>query len=201
MSGDRGRLPTLVEIARPITAPMLRSSLAVPSIVANAGDPAARRFLEFFAASIENDNTRMAYYRAVCSLFAWLEFARPCSINSKPAIIRRMLNMRGSQVSRRVAKSVTDFLPKRPTLSRRRMGRRRGSNRQIGWSPADFGTAHPHLADVQRDRAGRHLPAEALAGSGSPACAGWRRRISSKMATGRIPGTVSFGGARLNSRN
>src|SRR5277367_1252861 len=25
---------------------------------------------------------------------------------------------------------------------------------------------------------GRHLPAEALAGSGSPGCAGWRRRIS-----------------------
>jgi hypothetical protein len=33
----------------------------------------SRRFLEFFAASIENDNTRMAYYRAVCSFFAWLE--------------------------------------------------------------------------------------------------------------------------------
>jgi hypothetical protein len=32
-----------------------------------------RRFLDFFAASIENDNTRMAYYRAVCSFFAWLE--------------------------------------------------------------------------------------------------------------------------------
>jgi site-specific recombinase XerD len=39
----------------------------------NAGDHASRRFLDFFAASIENDNTRMAYYRAVCSFFAWLE--------------------------------------------------------------------------------------------------------------------------------
>jgi hypothetical protein len=34
---------------------------------------AARRFLEFFAAEINNDNTRMAYYRAVCSFFAWLD--------------------------------------------------------------------------------------------------------------------------------
>ncbi len=42
-------------------------------MVANAGDRAARRFLDFFAASIENDNTRMAYYRAVCSFFLWLE--------------------------------------------------------------------------------------------------------------------------------
>ena len=42
-------------------------------MIAEAGDRAARRFLDFFAASIENDNTRMAYYRAVCSFFAWLE--------------------------------------------------------------------------------------------------------------------------------
>ena len=51
----------------------LQSSLAVPMMIANASDRAARRFLDFFAASIENDNTRMAYYRAVCSFFAWLE--------------------------------------------------------------------------------------------------------------------------------
>ena len=45
----------------------------VPAMIAEAGDRAARRFLEFFAASIENDNTRMAYYRAACSFFAWLD--------------------------------------------------------------------------------------------------------------------------------
>ena len=33
----------------------------------------SRRFLEFFAATIRNKNTRMAYYRAACSFFAWLE--------------------------------------------------------------------------------------------------------------------------------
>jgi site-specific recombinase XerD len=47
--------------------------LVVPAMIAEAGDRAARRFLEFFAASIENDNTRMAYYRAACSFFAWLD--------------------------------------------------------------------------------------------------------------------------------
>jgi hypothetical protein len=41
-------------------------------MVANAGNRAAKRFLEFFAAGIENDNSRMAYYRAVSSFFAWL---------------------------------------------------------------------------------------------------------------------------------
>jgi integrase/recombinase XerD len=38
-----------------------------------AGDHAARRFLEFFAATIRNKNTRMAYYRAVTEFFAWVE--------------------------------------------------------------------------------------------------------------------------------
>lgn len=42
-------------------------------MIPEAGDRAARRFLDFFAASIENDNTRLAYYRAVCSFFARIE--------------------------------------------------------------------------------------------------------------------------------
>ncbi len=46
------------------------SSIVVPAIFADAGDQAARRFLEFFAATIRNKNTRMAYYRAVCQFFA-----------------------------------------------------------------------------------------------------------------------------------
>jgi site-specific recombinase XerD len=49
------------------------SSIVVPAIIADAGDQAARRFLEFFAATIRNKNTRMAYYRAVCQFFAWAE--------------------------------------------------------------------------------------------------------------------------------
>ena len=36
----------------------------VPAIVAAAGDGAARRFLEFFAVTIENPNTRAAYFHA-----------------------------------------------------------------------------------------------------------------------------------------
>lgn len=73
MSGDRGQLPAVIEDTAPVTTAVLRSSLAVPSMIANAGHRAAKRFLDFFAASIENDNTRMAYYRAVCSFFAWLD--------------------------------------------------------------------------------------------------------------------------------
>src|SRR6516225_10647023 len=37
------------------------------------GGHAVRRFLEFFAASIRNRNTRMAYCLAACQFFAWVE--------------------------------------------------------------------------------------------------------------------------------
>jgi integrase/recombinase XerD len=47
--------------------------IVVPRVIADAGDQAARRFLEFFAATIRNKNTRMAYYRAVCDFFSWCD--------------------------------------------------------------------------------------------------------------------------------
>jgi site-specific recombinase XerD len=49
------------------------AGLIVPLLIAAAGDQAARRFLEFFAATIRNTNTRMAYYRAVLQFFAWCD--------------------------------------------------------------------------------------------------------------------------------
>jgi integrase/recombinase XerD len=69
VSGDRLNLPAVA----PVTTSTIESSLVVPTMIADAGNRAARRFLNFFAAGIENDNTRLAYYRAVCSFFAWLE--------------------------------------------------------------------------------------------------------------------------------
>ncbi|RYZ81819.1 MAG: hypothetical protein EOP06_22815, partial [Proteobacteria bacterium] len=58
------------------TAPIVTSSdigRFVPAHITNQGENASRRFLEFFAAEIENDNTRAAYYRAVCDFFHWCE--------------------------------------------------------------------------------------------------------------------------------
>jgi site-specific recombinase XerD len=45
----------------------------VPALVVAAGDRAAYRFLEFFAAQIRNPNTRRAYVKAVGEFCAWLE--------------------------------------------------------------------------------------------------------------------------------
>src|SRR6478672_968172 len=73
MSGDRRNVPAVIEVAAPAKAATLRSTLGVPAAIADAGERAARRFLEFFTATIRNKNTRLAYYRAACNFFAWLE--------------------------------------------------------------------------------------------------------------------------------
>jgi hypothetical protein len=51
----------LVVKTRSRTLALGRSGIAVPAVIADAGEHAARRFLEFFAATIRNKNTRMAY--------------------------------------------------------------------------------------------------------------------------------------------
>ena len=63
----------LVTITRPRSVGSISGNVVVPVPIAGAGEHATRRFLEFFAATIRNNNTRMAYYRACCSFFAWLE--------------------------------------------------------------------------------------------------------------------------------
>ena len=50
-----------------------RDGILAPRVIAAAGDKAVRRFLEFFAATIRNKNTRMAYYRAAERFFAWCD--------------------------------------------------------------------------------------------------------------------------------
>ena len=49
------------------------AAIVVPALIADAGEQATRRFLEFFAATIRNRNTRTAYLHAVGRFFAWCE--------------------------------------------------------------------------------------------------------------------------------
>lgn len=54
-------------VRRPTTGP------TVPALIGEAGDQAARRFLEFFTANIRNPNTRAAYAQAVARFLSWAE--------------------------------------------------------------------------------------------------------------------------------
>jgi Phage integrase, N-terminal SAM-like domain len=48
------------------------TSHMVPALIADAGEPAAWRYIEFFTANIHNPNTRRAYARATVEFFDWL---------------------------------------------------------------------------------------------------------------------------------
>lgn len=54
--------------------PILQNhSLPVPPLIAREDERTAKRFLEFFTATIRNPNTREAYARAVSQFLAWCE--------------------------------------------------------------------------------------------------------------------------------
>ncbi|MBV8578309.1 MAG: hypothetical protein JOZ58_25160 [Acetobacteraceae bacterium] len=45
----------------------------VPALIADVGEPAAWRYVEFFTANIRNQNIRRAYARACSTFFAWCQ--------------------------------------------------------------------------------------------------------------------------------
>jgi hypothetical protein len=63
VSAERRNLPTVIEAAAPVKAAGLRSTLAVPAAIADAGEHAVRRFLEFFAANASEAASIDRYYR------------------------------------------------------------------------------------------------------------------------------------------
>jgi site-specific recombinase XerD len=68
---EPGRNLTVSGTSRTIAA--ASAAIVVPALIADAGEHATRRFLEFFAASIRNRNTRTAYLHAAGRFFAWCE--------------------------------------------------------------------------------------------------------------------------------
>jgi site-specific recombinase XerD len=64
------QLPAIVQPGA-LTAPT--DTYIVPALIANEGDAAGWRYVEFFTANIHNDHTRRAYARACGRFFAWCE--------------------------------------------------------------------------------------------------------------------------------
>jgi site-specific recombinase XerD len=61
---------------------------SLPAAIGRAGEPAAWRFIEFFAAMIRNRNTRAAYANAILQFFAWSESHHVKTLESiKPVVI------------------------------------------------------------------------------------------------------------------
>src|SRR5262245_14247164 len=64
-------LPATIQQAE-VTADQ-RAPNVVPAIIADLGDQAGWRYVEFFTANIRNPHTRRAYARACARFFAWCE--------------------------------------------------------------------------------------------------------------------------------
>jgi site-specific recombinase XerD len=68
------QLPAVMPPAGVVTTPLVAyATTLVPALVADAGDAAGWRYVEFFTANIRNPNTRRAYARACDRFFAWCE--------------------------------------------------------------------------------------------------------------------------------
>ena len=72
MSPPSDQLPAILE-PTPVQTLAPVDTYIVPALIANLGDQANWRYVEFFAANINNDHTRRAYARACSRFFAWCE--------------------------------------------------------------------------------------------------------------------------------
>jgi site-specific recombinase XerD len=64
---------TLPAIIAPGAVANLAETHLVPALVANAGDAAGWRYIDFFTANIRNPNTRRAYVRACATFLTWCD--------------------------------------------------------------------------------------------------------------------------------
>ena len=71
MAENKNQLPATIQQAE-VTADQ-RALNVVPALIADLGEEAAWRYVEFFTANIRNPNTRRAYARACNRFFAWCE--------------------------------------------------------------------------------------------------------------------------------
>ena len=71
LADTKNQLPATIQQAE-VTADQ-RALNVVPALIADLGEEAAWRYVEFFTANIRNPNTRRAYARACNRFFAWCE--------------------------------------------------------------------------------------------------------------------------------
>jgi site-specific recombinase XerD len=67
------QLPATIQQAEIMPTDDVRTTLVVPALIADLGDDASWRYVEFFTANIRNPHTRRAYARACSQFFGWCE--------------------------------------------------------------------------------------------------------------------------------
>ena len=85
------RLPAII---RPGALAASDDTHLVPALIADAGDQAAWRYVEFFTANIRNPNTRRAYARACQQFFAWCDERGLTLTTIRPVDVARYIETR-----------------------------------------------------------------------------------------------------------
>ncbi len=67
------QLPTMIETGQPSGLDTLPDGDLISALIADCGEQAVWRYIDFFTANIRNPNTRRAYARACHTFFAWCE--------------------------------------------------------------------------------------------------------------------------------
>ena len=82
------------------------SAHAVPALIADAGERATWRYVEFFTTNIRNPNTRRGYARACARFFGWCEHLgltlttiRPIDVATYIEVLQRSPLCAGSQAA------------------------------------------------------------------------------------------------------
>lgn len=92
MQGDRDSISkSLTVIAQP-------QSLFVPALIACEDKRAAERFIDFFAVSIRNRNTRKAYMRAITQFLTWCEYNRSGLREITPFLVAAYIEQHQSSI-------------------------------------------------------------------------------------------------------
>src|SRR5271165_7397785 len=93
----KNQLPATIASAE-VTADQ-RAPNVVPTLIADLGDEAAWRYVEFFTANIRNPNTRRAYARACARFFAWCDDRGLVPAASRPHDVATYIEQLQSEVS------------------------------------------------------------------------------------------------------
>ena len=67
------QLPAIIDRSTPGALTPLPDGNLIPTLIADAGEQAAWRYIDFFTSNIRNPNTRRAYARACQTFFAWCD--------------------------------------------------------------------------------------------------------------------------------
>jgi site-specific recombinase XerD len=99
MEPTETQLPATITQAEITTSSDPHTTLVVPALIADLGDDATWRYVEFFTANIRNPNTRRAYFRACNRFLAWCEDRGLTLAAIRPHDVATYIEQRQNKVS------------------------------------------------------------------------------------------------------